>query len=175
MKIPRPAIAKARTRSSARPAARRDLLPATATIAAPDPTFRQSTAPEATRRIDRRRNRSSNLGQALRLQLEACRAEASLEAIVVADDLGICVAAASEDGEGQLDEIAAWLPLSQRAGLDRVRTPSPAGLAAPNALRRFVIGSSALFACALGGQMDTRAASLLRAEAGFRRILTTAG
>jgi hypothetical protein len=140
----------------------------------PRPGTRHLSAPEPARRIDRRRNRSSDLGQALHLQLEACRAEAALDAIVVADDLGICVAAASEDA-AELEELAAWLPLSERTGHDRVRTPAPAGLAAPNALRRFVVGRSALFMCAVGGQIDARAACLLRAELGFRRILAAAG
>ncbi len=168
MKRPRPAI----TRASARPALHRAQSTAPAGTVTGGP--RHLPAPEPVRRIDRRRNRSSDLGQALHLQLEACRAEASLDAIVVADDLGLCVAAASEDA-GQLEELAAWLPLSERAGLDRSRTPAPAGLAAPNALRRFVVGSSALFMCAVGGQIDTRAACLLRAELGFRRILAAAG
>jgi hypothetical protein len=175
MKRPRPAI----TRSSARPALHRAQwnapagasgAPAVATTAGP----RHLSPPEPARRIDRRRNRSSDLGQALHLQLEACRAEAALDAIVVADDLGICVAAASEDA-AELEELAAWLPLSERTGLDRFRAPAPAGLAAPNALRRFVVGRSALFMCAVGGQIDTRAACLLRAELGFRRILAAAG
>jgi hypothetical protein len=173
MKIPRPRPRPAVTRASARPALHR--APSTAPAVASAAGTRHLSAPEPARRIDRRRNRSSNLGQALHLQLEACRAEAALDAIVVADDLGICVAAASEDAGGQLEELAAWLPLSERAGLDRLRTPAPAGLAAPNALRRFVIGRSALFMCAVGGQNDARAACLLRAELGFRRILAAAG
>jgi hypothetical protein len=129
-----------------------------------------TSAAGSDRRIERRRNRSSNLGQALHLQLEACRAEGALEAIVVADDLGLCVAASSGT-PARLDELAAWLPLSERAGLDVVRGPAVLGLSATTALRRFVVGGSALFVCAVGGQTDTRAASLLRAETGFRRIL----
>ena len=58
---------------------------------------------------ERRHRRSGCLADALRLQLEACREEEGLAAIVVSDELGFCVAHAG--GDGNHEELAARLPM----------------------------------------------------------------
>src|SRR6476620_3572760 len=58
---------------------------------------------------ERRRRRSGCLADALRLQLEACREDEGLAAIVVSDELGFRVA--HSGGEGSPDELAARLPM----------------------------------------------------------------
>ena len=69
---------------------------------------------------ERRHRRSGCLADALRLQLEACREDEGLAAIVVSDDLGFCVA--HSGGDGSHDELAARLPMladpAQRRSLD---------------------------------------------------------
>src|SRR4051794_17607342 len=69
---------------------------------------------------ERRHRRSGCLVDALRLQLEACRQDEGLAAIVVADELGFCVA--HSGGDGSHDELAARLPMladpAQRRLLD---------------------------------------------------------
>src|SRR5436190_10966567 len=61
-------------------------------------------------RLSERRNRRSGcLADALRLQLEACREDEGLAAIVVSDELGFCVA--HSGGDGSHDELAARLPM----------------------------------------------------------------
>ena len=72
------------------------------------------------RMSERRRRRNGRLADALRLQLEACREDEGLAAIVVADELGFCVA--HSGGDGGHDELAARLPMladpAQRGYLD---------------------------------------------------------
>src|SRR5436190_22829200 len=61
-------------------------------------------------RLSERRNRRSGcLADALRLQLEACREDEGLAAIVVSDEFGFCVAHAG--GDGSHDQLAAHLPM----------------------------------------------------------------
>src|SRR5262245_66581365 len=87
------------------------------------------------RRSERRHRRSGCLAEALRLQLEACREDEGLAAIVVSDELGFCVAHAGCGGSH--DELAAWLPMladpAQRRSLDDVEGgfPPRAALAVP--------------------------------------------
>jgi hypothetical protein len=58
---------------------------------------------------ERRSRRTSCLAEALRFQLDACREQEGLEAIVVSDQLGFCVA--HSGGGGEHAELAAQLPI----------------------------------------------------------------
>ncbi len=97
---------------------------------------------------ERRQRRSGRLTDALRLQLEACREDEGLAAIVVSDGQGFCVA--HSGGDGRHEEIAARLPMladpAQRRALDdeddftrrarpwrsrRSRSPAPGFMLAP--------------------------------------------
>jgi len=120
---------------------------------------------------DRRRRRSSDLGEALRYQLDACREDAALQAVLVSDDMGLCVAA-SGAGSGE-DELAAHLPQTARQGLRALPSLFAPGLEREVEVKRFAVGRSVLIACAVGGGAKTRAEVLARTEAGFRRILAT--
>lgn len=120
-------------------------------------------------RVERRVHRSADLGQALQYQLDACRAEGRLDAMLVADDWGLCLAESGARGGGA--ELAACLPPAAHSGLGAVASKLPREVTQTMDLQRLVIGSSQLFVCAVGGRPDKRAASLRRVEAGFRRIL----
>jgi len=126
---------------------------------------------------ERRRRRSGRLADALRLQLEKCREEEGLAAIVVSDDLGFCVA--HSGGDGNHAELAAQLPMladpAQRwspdddFGLD----VSPTSLA----VTTFSIGGERLHACAVkashaGTETSAGGADVLaRVASGFTRLL----
>jgi hypothetical protein len=112
----------------------------------------------------------------LRLQLEACREDANLDAIVVSDDLGFCVAHAG--GDGSHEELAARLPMladpAQRRLLDDVDDdvqPSHADLA----VTTFSAAGERLHACAVNepdaGTSARGADVLARVASGFSRLL----
>src|SRR5438105_2035085 len=63
---------------------------------------------------ERRLRRTSEVSRALLYQLEACRASAGLEAVVVSDDAGLCLASAGEPAT--CEEVAARMPILGRAG-----------------------------------------------------------
>jgi len=130
-------------------------------------------------RLSERRNRRSGcLADALRLQLEACREDEGLAAIVVSDELGFCVAHAG--GDGSHDELAARLPMladpAQRRFLDDDDEGlQPAG--ADLAVTTFSIAGARLHACAVtapGAATEARvdgAEVLARVASGFTRLL----
>lgn len=118
---------------------------------------------------DRRRKRASDVALALRYQLDASRSLVHMEALVVADEDGLCLAAS-----GPLDtchEVAAVLPFLGR------RRPTFQGtvLSAKGGLRvlvrAFDFGGQSLYACAIGGDESQRAAELERSVTGVTRIL----
>jgi hypothetical protein len=127
------------------------------------------------RPFERRHRRSGCLADALRLQLEACREDEGVTAIVVSDELGFCVA--HSGGDGSHDELAARLPMlanpAQRRSLDDDDgwlQPPPAGLA----VTTFSVAGAQLHACAVktpdaatGGGAEL----LARVATGFSRLL----
>jgi hypothetical protein len=127
---------------------------------------------------ERRHRRSACLADALRLQLEACRDDEGLAAIVVSDELGFCVA--HSGGDGSHDELAArlpmladpaqrWSPYEENAGLQ----PPRAALA----VTTFSIAGATLHACAVkkpDAATETSAGDaevLARVASGFTRLL----
>jgi len=129
-------------------------------------------------RLSERRNRRSGvLADALRLQLETCREEEGLAAIVVSDELGFCVAHAGGDGTHQ--DLAARLPLlahpaqrPPRAG-DEDEVTGPAG---PITVTTFSVAGTKLHACAVGtyqpgNDVGPDVAVLARVASGFSRLL----
>jgi hypothetical protein len=130
-------------------------------------------------RLPERRNRRSGcLADALRLQLEACREDEGLAAIVVSDELGFCVA--HSGGDASHDELAARLPMladpARRRSLDEDDEeiqPARATLA----ITTFSIEGATLHACAVkkpDATTETGAASaevLARVASGFTRLL----
>ena len=130
-------------------------------------------------RLPERRNRRSGcLADALRLQLEACREDEGLAAIVVSDELGFCVA--HSGGGGGHDELAAQLPMLadpvRRQALpddDEGLQPSRATLT----VTTFSIEGATLHACAVkepDAATETSAGDgeiLARVASGFTRLL----
>ncbi len=130
------------------------------------------------RSFERRYCRSGCLADALRLQLEACRQQEGLDAIVVSDELGFCVA--HSGGDGSHEELAAWLPMladpARRRFLDdddEGRQPMHAALA----VTTFPIAGTRLHACAVKeGDPATQTSAdgaevLARVVSGFTRLL----
>jgi hypothetical protein len=121
---------------------------------------------------ERRHRRSGCLADALRLQLEACREDEGLAAIVVADEDGFCVAHAG--GDGDHDELAARLPML--ADPVRRRVFDDGGLQPPRAalaVTTFSIADAKLHACAVKTDPGNDGAeSLARVASGFTRLLT---
>jgi hypothetical protein len=134
-------------------------------------------------RLPERRNRRSGcLADALRLQLETCREQEGLAAIVVSDELGFCVA--HSGGDGAHDELAAQLPMLAQPGGQLFRDPDEreGWTPARDALTvtTFPVGRATLHACAVAapagsastadGTADS-AAVLARVASGFTRLL----
>ena len=130
------------------------------------------------RPAERRRRRSGCLADALRLQLEACREDEGLAAIVVSDELGFCVA--HSGGGGGHDELAARLPMladpAQRGPLpddDEGLHLAHAALA----VTTFSIEGATLHACAVKepdaaeGTPAGDGEVLARVASGFTRML----
>src|SRR5436190_10577712 len=148
------------------------------------PAFRGGTMAFGSERVkegrpsERRHRRSGCLADALRLQLEACREDEGLAAIVVSDELGFCVA--HSGGDGSQDELAAHLPMladpAQSQSLDHDdggRLPPRAALS----VTTFSIAGARLHACAVKEPHAAAEASatgdelLARVATGFTRLL----
>lgn len=121
---------------------------------------------------DRRKRRSDLASVALSYQLEECCRTAQLEAMVLSDEAGLCLAQSGDPGS--CEEIAARLPMVGRRvpEFDGVLFSPVRGFAVR--MRRFVIGASELYMCAIGGRPDLRDREIDRSIAGALRILATA-
>jgi hypothetical protein len=120
--------------------------------------------------IERRQNRSSFKSDALRYQLEACRARAALDAMVVADADGLCVAASGDSAT--CEEVAVRTALVGRNVPDFQGTVLTDSGAWDAHVRAFEIGGEPLYVCAIGGDADDRADQIAHSVAGATRILT---
>ena len=130
------------------------------------------------RRSERRHRRSELLADALRLQLEACREDEGLAAIVVSDELGFCVA--HSGGDGDHDELAARLPMIVDPAQRRFLDEDDGGLQPPRAALAFTtfsIEGARLHACVVkepDAATETSAGgaeALARVASGFTRLL----
>jgi hypothetical protein len=131
-------------------------------------------------RSERRHRRSACLADALQLQLDACREDEGLAAIVVSDELGFCVA--HSGGDDIHEELAARLPMladpARRRSLDDDESAADPRLS-PQAVTTFSIGDAHRHACAVKepDAADHRngaggAEVLTRVASGFTRLLT---
>jgi hypothetical protein len=130
------------------------------------------------RSSERRLRRSGCLVDALRLQLEACRQDEGLAAIVVADELGFCVA--HSGGDGSHDELAARLPMLADPAQRRFLDDDDGWLQPPRAalaVATFSVAGARLHACTVkepDAATDTSADGaevLARVASGFTRLL----
>ena len=127
---------------------------------------------------ERRQRRSGCLADALRLQLEACRDDEGLAAIVVSDELGFCLA--HSGGDGSHDELAAHLPMLADPAQRRFLDDCDGGLDRPRSaltVTTFSIAGARFHACAVqesAAATETSAGStevLARVASGFTRLL----
>lgn len=120
---------------------------------------------------DRRRRRSHDAFEAIGFQLQACTEDAGLDAMVVADEDGLCLAAAGP--ADRCGEIAAHLPIlgRQPGGFRGVLLADDGGI--PADVQRFLIDGSELYVCAIGGDEDLRARQIARSIRGCARILAS--
>lgn len=120
---------------------------------------------------ERRHKRSANTTRALCFQLSASLHKASLEGLVLADDDGVCLAAAGDNRA--CNEIAAHLPL-----LGRKVNEFEGILFGPESqwdvqMRRLDIEGSQLYLCAIGGS-EARNDQMAHSLGGIARILLPA-
>jgi hypothetical protein len=121
---------------------------------------------------ERRSRRSENTTRALFYQLDACRADADLEAVVLSDEDGLCLASAGD--RDTCDEIAANLPFVGS------KTPNFEGvLFSPRkawkvGVRRFEVLGTELYLCVAGGREGHRVQQMERSLGGVARILSAA-
>ena len=117
----------------------------------------------------RRHRRSQEIVKALTYQLDTCREEADLEAMVVSDENGLCVASAGSPAT--CEEIAARLPMLGRRpeGWDGVLLSSKGGWQV--LVKSFRVSGTELFACAVGRKDRAMEQPLARSIEGVTRIL----
>lgn len=126
---------------------------------------------------ERRHRRSQHLADALRLQLEACREDEGLAAIVVSDELGFCVA--HSGAEDSHEELAAHLPMLADPDVRGSVDLGDRGLVPPGAaveLATFSVGDAQLHACTVketdaGDETAAGGEALARVAGGFTRLL----
>jgi hypothetical protein len=118
---------------------------------------------------DRRRHRSTNLVEALKLQLGSSCSFADLDALVLADEDGLCVASAGVDGAAE--DIAAHAAVvgHKVENFEGVLFSSEQQWSVR--IRRFRIGVTQMFLCAVGGGGETRAQTVHDSIGGVSRIL----
>jgi hypothetical protein len=123
-------------------------------------------------RKERRRKRSEDVLEALELQLEACREQAGLEAMVLGDGDGLCLAWAGQDASCK--EVAARMALVNQ----KIENFEGVVLSPERRwnvrMRRFEAEGSDLYVCAIGGGGEKRAHQVHRSIGGVSRILAAA-
>jgi hypothetical protein len=125
--------------------------------------------------FERRSRRTDCLADALRFQLDACREAEGLDAIVVSDELGFCVA--HSGGDGAHAELAAQLPIwaAPAAQLADADDDEPRQAARrPLVISTFAAAGTTLHACAVGTPSapgDDGVDVLERVASGFTRML----
>ena len=121
---------------------------------------------------DRRQRRSEDTIEALELQLKACREDGGLEAMILGDEDGLCVAWSGEDLGCQ--EVAARMALVNH----KIENFEGVVLAPERKwhvrMRRFVVAGSELYVCAIGGGGEGRSSLIHRSIGGVTRILAAA-
>lgn len=118
---------------------------------------------------ERRRRRSDDPGQAIRYQLDACRQEAGLDAMILADRDGLCIAVSGP--AAACEEFAARVSVMHREAHDFDGELWTQDDRWDVHVRRFDVGGIELCLCAVGGIAGERAAEVERSLRGVTRIL----
>jgi hypothetical protein len=121
--------------------------------------------------VERRRRRAVTFKRALELQLDACCADTSIDAMVVADGDGLALASAGDDFA--CDEVAARMVLvGPRIKEFNGTLLAGGGLRWDVQMVKVDVDGSELLVCAVGGTADERRKQIRRGADGARRILT---
>ena len=130
---------------------------------------------------ERRSRRTDCLADALRFQLDACREAEGLDAIVVSDELGFCVA--HSGGDGAHSELAAQLPIwaAPQPPVDANADRPLQEIWRPLVVSTFSAAGTTLHVCAVGVSSARRGSAgaaaapglavLERVASGFSRLL----
>ena len=120
----------------------------------------------------RRVRRSDDVLTAMTYQLDACREEAELEAVVVSDDSGLCVATAGR--QETCEELAARLPIIGRNAPEfgGILLSGSGGL--QMVVRTFQVGGQPLYMCVVGKPHAKMEGTIKRSIQGVTRILAAA-
>jgi len=119
---------------------------------------------------DRRHTRSSDPLVALHYQLACSRREGGLDAVVVADDSGVVVAASG--GWAVCEELAAYAPLLVRADHDAAAAGRLAEIGAHSDVQAIDVDGQTVLLCARGPRAKTGA--MRQVADGVARILSRA-
>jgi len=117
---------------------------------------------------ERRLRRSSQTGEALRFQLEHVAKEQDLVALVLADSMGVLVAANRVGPEAE--ELAAVAPIAARRAALCPANPVSEEKFLPCAVGQLTVDDSAFYILAVGQRRRARLA-IASASFGVRRIL----
>jgi predicted regulator of Ras-like GTPase activity (Roadblock/LC7/MglB family) len=118
---------------------------------------------------ERRTRRSERLETALGYQLQSSAERAELDAMILADQDGLVVAA-SPWGAGRSEEVAALLPLMLR-GTETAMVFLGEEAEEELLVNCFEAAGTQLFLCAVGNSCIQTAGELRRVQEGVRRIL----
>jgi hypothetical protein len=123
------------------------------------------------RKHDRRRRRATTITEALTYQLDACRRDGKISAMVVADGDGLALAASGD--RYACDEVAARMVLvgPRIATFDGVLLGG--GQRWDVQMKKVAVDGSELLVCAVGGSAVQRKRQIARGAAGALRILAT--
>lgn len=122
--------------------------------------------------IDRRRCRSEIITQALTYQLDACREDGGMQAMVLADDVGLPLASSGDPDA--CDEIAARMAMLATRTDQFAGTLYRGGRHWEVEMTRIPVDGSHLVMCAIGGSPEQRWRQVARGTRGARRILGAA-
>ena len=121
---------------------------------------------------DRRRIRSANRGVALQLQLDACRRDGDISAMVIADADGLPLATSGDDAA--CEEVAARVVLVGRKISNFAGTLLGAGATWDVHMTKVTVGNDELLVCAVGGRAEQRQRQVVRSATVAKRILQAA-
>lgn len=118
---------------------------------------------------ERRTRRSDQHSKALYYQLEASRERATLEAMILADEDGLCVAASGDPAT--CEEFAVHTALVCEDAQSFAGTILAPARRWDVSMQRFDVEGVPLYLCAIGGDEAERAQEIARSMGGVSRIL----
>jgi hypothetical protein len=118
---------------------------------------------------ERRQRRSDCHSQALYYQLDACRERATLEAMILADEDGLCLAASGD--ASVCEEFAVHTAMVCEDTASFAGTVLSPVRRWDVSMQRFEVEGVPLYLCAIGGDISERAREIARSMGGISRIL----